>query len=297
MSQLIPTQCREQLFKFLKYNLKNSVILTCFLFFVLTFTTGMHPYISQNNIQITNFNGIYIIKIPEKRNSNIYPYITPSLIYNREVYKNTNAELVINAGYFDANNKGTTSFVLIDEKTVLDPKTNYRLMNNKDLSPYINQILNRTEFRILNCKNKIQYDITNHYSKTPRKCSIKHSIQAGPMIYPKLKLTEEYFVAKDKNGQITRDSISALKKCARTVIGIKDNDIYIIIADIHHKMTLPEMHKLCKKLRLNKAMNFDGGGSTSLNFKGTNNDQYKNFEIVSDKNKSARKVKSFLVIE
>ena len=117
------------------------------------------------------------------------------------------------------------------------------------------------------------------------------------MLYPDLRLSREYFVTKDKDGNVTRDSISALKRCARTVIGIKNGDIYIIIANMYHKRTLPEMYKVCKQLNLDKAMNFDGGGSTSLNYKGTGNTEYKNFEIISDKKASARKLKSFLVIE
>lgn len=277
--------------------LKNFLIFALLFFSVICSTNKSFADCNKSKIEIKNNNGIYIIKIPKERNSNIYPYITKSLIYNKTVYERTNAELVINAGYFDPNNKGTTSYVIIDGKIVLDPKQNPNLMNNNALLPHLDTILNRSEFRVLNCDGTIKYDIAPHEAKAPYKCTIKHSIQAGPMIYPHLKMSREYFVAKDKEGNITRDSIHALKKCARTVIGIKDNDIYIIIADIYHKMTLPEMYKFCKKLNLDKAMNFDGGGSTSLNYKGTYNPEYKDFEIVSDKNITARKLKSFLVIE
>ena len=106
---------------------------------------------------------------------------------------------------------------------------------------------------------------------------------------------KEYFV--EKNGdKVVRDSITALKKCARTAIGYKGKDIYLIIATVKHKVTLPELSEICADLKLDKAMNFDGGGSTSLNFKGTDNMAYRNFEIISDKKKSARKLKSFLII-
>ena len=105
----------------------------------------------------------------------------------------------------------------------------------------------------------------------------------------------EYFV--EKNGdKVVRDSITPFKKCARTAIGYKGKDIYLIIATVKHKVTLPELSKICADLKLDKAMNFDGGGSTSLNFKGTDNMAYRNFEIISDKKKSARKLKSFLII-
>lgn len=280
--------------------MKKILTLTAIFFTAIIFVTGACPVPEKNckNIEIkTDFNGLYIIKIPAERNSKVRPYISDRLIYNRDVFQKTNAELVINAGYFDPNNKKTTSYVVIDEQTVLDPTTNKSLTENTAIKPRLKTILNRTEFRVLSCNGQTKYDITAHNTKPEHCCKIIHSIQAGPMLYPDLKLSREYFVTKDKDGNVTRDSISALKRCARTVIGIKGEDIYIIIATMYHKRTLPEMYRVCKQLKLDKAMNFDGGGSTSLNYKGTDNPQYKNLEIISDKKASARKLKSFLVIE
>ena len=263
--------------------------------FALLLTTSI-ALADNTKIEIKNNKGLYIIKIPKERQSTIKPFVTKNLTTNKDIFKQTNAELVINGGYFDPNNQATSSYVTINKKVVLNPIKNKSLMENQALLPHLDTILNRTEFRIMSCENGIQYDISPHHTKAPYKCEIIHSIQAGPMIYPDLKLSREYFVTKDKNGNVTRDSISALKKCARTAIGLKNGDIYIIIANIYHKLTLPELYKICKDLNLDKAMNFDGGGSTSLNFKGTNNPDYKNFEITSDKNKQARKLKSFLLI-
>lgn len=277
--------------------MKKNIFILFFLLNLFLFTTGACSQNTNNEIDIFVQNGLYVIKIPKERNSKIYPYVTKSLVYNRTVYEKTNAELVVNAGYFDANNKATASYVVVNGKVVLNPKKNHNLMNNKALLPHLSTILNRTEFRILDCDGATKYDIEHHEAKAPYKCKIVHSIQAGPMLYPNLKMGREYFVAKDSDGNISRDSIHALKKCARTVIGIKNDDLYIIIADIYHKKTLPEMYRFCKALKLDKAMNFDGGGSTSLNYRGTNNPKYKDFEIVSDKNITPRKLKSFLVVE
>lgn len=278
--------------------MKKLITLLCLLCSAMIFATGACPAgRGSEKIEITNDNGLYIIRIPKERNANIRPYITKSLAFNKDIFAKTGAELVINAGYFDPNNKKTSSYVVIDGKTVLDPTTNNSLMTNSSIKPYLNLVLNRTEFRVLDCHGQTKYDIAAHNAKPPFRCQIKHSIQAGPMIYPDLRLSREYFVMKDKDGNITRDSITALKKCARTAIGIKDGDVYIIIANIYHKLTLPGLYKVCEDLGLEKAMNFDGGGSTSLNYKGTDNPQYKNFEITSDKNKNARKLKSFLLID
>lgn len=278
--------------------MKKLITLLCLLCSAMIFATGACPAgRGSEKIEITNDNGLYIIRIPKERNANIRPYITKSLAFNKDIFAKTGAELVINAGYFDPNNKKTSSYVVIDGKTVLDPTTNNSLMTNSSIKPYLNLVLNRTEFRVLDCHGQTKYDIAAHNTKPPFRCQIKHSIQAGPMIYPDLRLSREYFVMKDKDGNVTRDSITALKKCARTAIGIKDGDVYIIIANIYHKLTLPGLYKVCEDLGLEKAMNFDGGGSTSLNYKGTDNPQYKNFEITSDKNKNARKLKSFLLID
>lgn len=281
--------------------MKKIISLLCLFCTALIFSTGVSSAQNAQNgcgkIEIKEDNGLYIIKIPKERNANIRPFVTKFLTFNKDVYSQTGAELVINAGYFDPKNHGTSSYVMIDKKIVLDPTTNASLMNNTALAPHLETILNRTEFRVLNCHGKTRYDIAAHNEKPPFRCEIVHSIQAGPMLYPDLKLSREYFVTKDENGKVTRDSITALKKCARTAIGIKDGDIYIIIANIYHKLTLPGLYKVCADLKLDKAMNFDGGGSTSLNYKGTDNPSYKDFEITSDKNKNARKLKSFLVID
>lgn len=247
------------------------------------------------NLHVTEKDGVYIFHIPYSGNYTVKPYVSEKLVLNEKVFKETDAQLVVNAGYFDPKNQKTTSYVVLDNVLALDPKDNENLMQNKSLSSNMRKILNRTEFRILDCDGIVRYDIASHNAKAPYKCTIKHSVQAGPMVYPSLRLKEEYFVTQD-GSTVTRDSISALKKCARTVIGMKDNDLYLIIATTKHPMTLNEISELCRDLRLDKAMNFDGGGSTSVDFKGTNSPDFKNLHIVSEKDQSARKLKSFLVI-
>ena len=173
-------------------------------------------------IEITTNNGLYIIKIPKEKNYKVYPYVTKLLTFNKDVFEKTDAELVINAGYFDPNNHKTSSYVVIDGQTILDPTTNKDLMTNKEVAPHLKTILNRTEFRVLDCGGETKYDIAAHNTRPHFRCKIVHSIQAGPMIYPDLKLSREYFVAKDKDGKVTRDSITALKNSSLKVsIGIK----------------------------------------------------------------------------
>lgn len=274
-----------------KYFISALVLLSAFAFSAYTCPS------TKNDVEIKNYNGIYVFKIPQEHIKNISPHITKFLTYNKSVFDETGAEIVVNGGYFDPKNKSTTSYVIIDKKIVLDPNTNQSLMNNQALKPHLDAIMDRTEFRVLDCKGKQKYDIRKHseppFGLKKTSCKIVHAIQAGPEIYPVLRLEDEYFV-EYKDGKLVRDSISSMKKCARTAIGIKDNDVYLIIATTAHTMTLPQLAQFCKELKLTKAMNFDGGGSTSIDFRG--NSTHQPISIISDKDKSARKLKSFLVI-
>ena len=275
---------------------KNKIIKIVFAIFCLFGVCVFTAFKFNPSITIKEDDGLYIIKVAQNENLKIYPYVSENLKYNSEIFEQTKAELVINAGYFDTKNQKTTSFVVIDKKTVLNPKENENLLNNEILKPHLDKIFNRSEFRVLNCNGKTVYDITPHYEKVSQNCEIVHSIQAGPMLYPKLTLEEEFFITKE-NSKVIRDSITAYKKRPRTAVGIKNNYVYIIIATKQKPLTLFEMHDLCRDLKLDKAINFDGGGSTSLNYKGTNNPKYKNLQIVSENDNSARKVKSFLVVD
>ena len=53
---------------------------------------------------------------------------------------------------------------------------------------------------------------------------------------------------------------------ARTAIGIRDNNVYLFIITKDSPMTLEEVAALTRKWSMEKAMAFDGGGSTSFDF-------------------------------
>lgn len=113
---------------------------------------------------------------------------------------------------------------------------------------------------------------------------------AGPLILPELRLEEEFFVVK-QDGEIVRESCSVLHKTARTVIGLKDGEAHILIITDEHPMDLFEVRNIAKKLGLERAMAFDGGSSTSLNYKDE-------IEVISTKGDGAgRSLKSFMQVE
>ena len=245
------------------------------------------------DITVTENNGIYIIKINTKKVGNLFkPYYVTNLKTNREVYDETNARLVINAGFFDPKNHQTVSYLTLNGNLILNPHNNKNLMENKHLKQYMDKILNRSELRVLQSRfdDSLLYDIAPHNDPAPSGYTILHAIQGGPALAPILRLEEEFFVLTDKEGKIISQSASSLSKYARTLVGIKNNDVYFVIATNSKPVTLIEASDIMKKEGFSKAMAFDGGGSVSVDFRDTD------LHIISDKNMTARKLKSFWVV-
>ena len=236
--------------------------------------------------------GVYVVKIhTPKLKEEVKPYVSVDLVTTKQVFDEQKYTLVVNGGFFDLKNKKTVSFVVIDGETVADPNDNENLIGNKYLEQYLDKILDRSELRIYNFQGHDVFDITPHSESVPVNCTLKHSIQAGPMLVPDLRLEEEFFIIKDEEGKIISESASALHKYARTAVGIKENDLYIFIATSKAPKSLPEMADLAKKYDMEKALAFDGGGSTSFDFGDLHITTTK-----SDTPDVVRKVKSFLII-
>lgn len=248
--------------------------------------------IKGKSIDINYDDGIYhIVLSGEKIKKKIEFYSNASLITNSEIHKKSGARLTVNTGYFDPQNGKTISYIVTGNVTVEDPHFNESIYNNPVLRKNLDKIYNRTEFRILQCDdtNKMKYEIVPHNAPVEFGCSIKTSAQGGPLILPELRLEEEFFVVK-KDGEVIRESCSVLHKVARTIIGLKDGNIHILIITDDHPMDLYEVQQYCKKLGLEKAMAFDGGSSTSMNY-------LDKIEVISTKGDGAgRSLKSFMLV-
>ena len=248
-------------------------------------------------INVDYADGIYhIVLSGDKIKKQIQFISSPSLITNREAHYKSNSELTINTGFFDPKNQKTISYIINDGQTIEDPIFNESFMLNPVLRQNMKMILNRTEFRLLDCDGQLKYDIAQHDAKVDFECSVKHSAQGGPQLLPNLRLEEEFFIVKDKRGNITRESASVLHKTARTLIGIKnlpkaEQEAHIFIVTNEHPMDIYEARDLCSKYGLNSAMAFDGGSSTSLN--------YKKINVTSTQGTgdTGRALKSFMIIK
>ena len=231
--------------------------------------------VNANPIDISYNDGIYHIVLKgEKIKKHIKFISSDSLITNKEAHQRGKAKLTVNAGYF----------------TTDDPLLNESLLSNPILRRNLDKILNRTEFRVVECSNgKMHYEIVPHKSSVDFGCNIITSAQGGPLIYPQLRLEEEFFIVK-KDGVVVRESCSVLHKTSRTIIGLKGGEAHILIITDDHPMDLYEVKDYVKSLGWDRAMAFDGGSSTSMNY-------LNKYSIISTKGDGAgRSLKSFLII-
>lgn len=261
--------------------------------FILLFALSAPALAKKSNDGITmehSTSGIYIFKMDTKKMGNrIKPHVAQKLTTTSDVYKNNeNFSLVVNGGFFDILTGDAVSYVTIDGKTVETPFSNMKLIQNAGKTDRLEAILNRAEFRILQDKRgELSFDIDNHFAPVKDGKTIKHSIQGGPFIYPEMNLEKESFIKKE-NDRITFQAADVLKRRERTVLGLKNEILYLIIFTNQNKATINEIKDFCKKMKFEKAMALDGGASTSIN--------YKDIEIYSDTG-FQRRVKSFLVVE
>ena len=234
--------------------------------------------------------GIHVVKINNAPDYVIEPIVAEELVSVKDLYsKDKKVKAIVNAGFFDTNNGKTVSYIIKNKEIIANPMENESLMQNSKLTPYIDNILNRGEFRVLICENKVKkYDIAYHNDVVEDGCELKHSVQAGPILDERMDLEKEAFIAKDDAGNIVRDSIGTTKKLARTAIGIDGLDVYLFVVTDENPMTIKELSDFMKKKGMKQALAFDGGSSTSF--------ENGAVSVVSNSDGLGRKVKSFLVI-
>lgn len=244
-------------------------------------------------IDISENDGVYHIILEKSRKlaKRLKCVISDDLMTTREIHKKADAVLTVNGGFFDPQNKKSVSYVASEGQIVADPIFNENLLADPLIRKNIDKVLNRSEFRVLECFNGYEFEIAQHKSPINFECQLLNSIQAGPLVYPQLQLEEEFFVVKDKEGNIIRESASVFDKVPRTIIGLKDNNVHILVFTDKHPMTLEEVSKYCAELGLDRAMALDGGGSTSMNY-------LDKIEVTSTPEQGqGRMLKSFIILK
>jgi len=182
---------------------------------------------------------------------------------------------VLNGGFFDPANNESTSYVVLEGKLLADPRLNERLMSNPSLTPYLNKILDRTEFRRYLCQQgpAVQYGIARHSQPLPASCQLVDALGGGPRLLPEVTTVPEGFLAC-VNGEVIRDPLRSIQLDARTAVGIAPDGtlVWAIVAQKPEiptaGMSLSELAHFLKTLGIEQAMNLDGGSSTALYYQG-----------------------------
>jgi exopolysaccharide biosynthesis protein len=213
----------------------------------------------------------HVLTIPSGSRYVVRPFVSDGLETVAQVGAKTGAIAVLNAGFFDPANQKTTSHIVVDGREVANPKDNERLVNNPKLATYLDVILNRSELRVYSCGKTAHYDIVLHRAPMLAGCQLEQSMGGGPQLLPVDTSMQEGFT-DTRNGTLVRDAISSVQPNARTAVGLKADGslIWLMVAQKTSQsgMTLAEVAHLLRDLGAVKALNLDGGTSSSLYYQG-----------------------------
>ncbi len=181
------------------------------------------------------------------------------------------AVAAVNGGFFNLSNGDSTSYVVMDGKLVCDPTTNKDLITNPKLMPFLETIFNRSELRIVKARgNTPTITIAAHKDLLAKGEKVQFAMGGGPQLLPKLTSKEEAFIRTGSYGKQV-DSIGCNRTAARTTIGITKDEHFLILCvagkgqdEFSSGLTLEQMAKLLANLGCTRALNFDGGTSTTM---------------------------------
>lgn len=221
---------------------------------------------------------IYEVQVPPGGPLRVFPAVSEKVkLPEAFAARYPSAQVVLNGGFFDPANAQTTSYVTVEGVLVADPTTNERLMENPGLSVYMDQILNRSEFRTYQCQTAplVRYDITAHRDPLPVGCQMVGALGAGPVLLPTRTDEIEAFVAYNDQKALIRDPIGVGAPNARSAVGIRpDGTVILVMAAQRQKepkkpgVTLTQLASVMTSLGAEKALALDGGGSSALFLQG-----------------------------
>ncbi|MGC8712096.1 MAG: phosphodiester glycosidase family protein [Leptodesmis sp.] len=217
---------------------------------------------------------VYTLHIPNQGQYLVTPGVANTIEPLASFVQTYGAIAAINGGFFDPKNQKSTSAAIVQARQVAKPEDNERLMTNPDLLPYLDKILDRSEFRQYRCGSQIVYDITLRQTLPAPGCELESALGGGPQLLPDITLVQEGF-QDISNGKVIRDSLASDRRNARSAIGItRDGAIVLVMvgqkpnAPTNSGMTLKELTHYLKSLNVQKAMNLDGGSSAALYYGG-----------------------------
>jgi Phosphodiester glycosidase len=235
---------------------------------------------------------VHIVEIPLQNRFEVMPVLSDATETIEQFAQREGAIAAINGGFFDPQNQRSTSYIVLNGRVVADPKQNDRLVENPTLKPYLDRILNRSEFRRYGCSQTTRYEFALHRDPVPAECRLESSLGGGPRLLPKLTAEQEAFT-DHSNG---RDPLGINQRNARSAIGLTDTAIiWVMVAQTAPSdgMSLTELADLMKSLGVRSAMNLDGGSSSALYYQG----KTINGKVEKTGDRVTRSVKSVLIVK
>ncbi len=229
----------------------------------------------QKNIPLfnlaTNNGSAATLIVVDLKEQNLIPFFNLKTTTTSNAARVHHALAAVNGGYFNLSNSESISYVVINGLKQCEPKTNKALVENAKLKPYLPAIFNRSELRILkNKKNSRQIQICKHNEPIPADWNLESSLQAGPQLLPELTDKQEAFVRTNPAGTIA-DSIGSRRTAARTACGITPDGHVLLICvggkghdEFSSGVTLADLAQIMKELGCERALNFDGGTSSTM---------------------------------
>ena len=291
---------------YLSKKVRSILLLACVVFGIVLFLSidlsrqavSLDSTVRYDVVERSHFN-IHTITIPHDSNYIVVPAVSTLQPIQDFVSTKNKVAAAINGGYFDPVNHKTTSFITQNSQIVADPRFNERLVDNPDLKQYLRKIFNRAEFRIYNCGSKAQYDIQLHSAPILPNCTLKASLGGGPGLLPQNTSEAEAFTAY-RDGEKIRDAIGSQSLNARSAIAITaSGDIILAMAaqqpqqPLNSGISLTELTNFLSSMGAVKAMNLDGGSSSSLYYNG----RVIYGKVDKEGKKVRRAVKSVLLVE
>ena len=210
-----------------------------------------------------------------KKSWQIKPVVNKPTATTTDTTRRVQATASVNGAFFNLTNGESTSYVTVSGKMLCDPHNNKALTENAKLKPFLETIYKRSELRILKDKNgTLQLSIAPHFAPVPQNQTLIHAIQAGPRLLPNLTDKDEAFIRTEADGKVV-DSIGVNKPAARTAVGITKDGQHVLILCVASKrqdefssgLTLIALAELMKNLGCVEALNLDGGTSTTMSVK------------------------------
>lgn len=242
---------------------------------------------------------VHVLLIPAQSPVTVRVAVSPQLQLVEDFAANSGAIALLNAGFFDPQNQETTSYVTQNGAIAANPEQNERLVNNPDLTPYLPQILDRSELRRYECGSRVRYDIVRHHHPVPADCRLTDAVGGGPQLLPEITLESEGFT-DFANGTLIRDAIGSRQRNARTAVGITaEGDLLWVMAAQKPEalpnsgMSLTELAEFMQTLGAVQALNLDGGSSSGFYYE----DESFYGRLDAEGNPVARPVKSVLLLQ